>query len=56
MSIYSLDTLTKESGGRIVAEMCGFVVVVMLAVSLGVAPALQAIAPDVFVRARIDYE
>jgi hypothetical protein len=55
MSIYSLDTLTKEGGGRIAVEVFGHVEVVMLAFSLAIAPALQAITPDVFVRGGIDY-
>jgi hypothetical protein len=55
MSIYSLDTLTKEGGGRIAAEVCGLIVVVMLAFLLAIAPALQAIAPDVFISGGIDY-
>ena len=55
MSIYSLDTLTKEGGGRIAAEVVGLIVVVMLAFWFGVAPALQAVAPEVFVRSGINY-
>lgn len=55
MSIYSLDTLTKEGGGRIAAEVLGLAVVVSLGFSLAIAPALQAVAPEVFVQSGIDY-
>ena len=55
MSIYSLDTLTNEGGGRIAAEVLGLAVVVSLGFSLGIAPALQAVAPEVFVQSGIDY-
>ena len=41
--------------GGIAAEVLGLVVVVILVFSLAIAPALQAIAPDVLVRGAIDY-
>ncbi|TKX87197.1 hypothetical protein EXE43_04360 [Halorubrum sp. SS5] len=55
MSIYSLDTLTKEGGGHIAAEAVGVIVGFTLVFYLAIAPALQAVAPEVFVQAGIDY-
>jgi hypothetical protein len=55
MSIYSLDTLTEDGGGRILVETAGVAIGFTLVFSLAVAPALQAIAPEVFGRAVIGY-
>ena len=55
MSIYSLDTLTEERGGRILVETAGVAIGFTLVFHFAVAPALRAIAPEVFARAVIEH-
>ena len=56
MSIFSLDTLSKEGAVRISVEVLVVFGVVTLAYVLALEPILQSLAPNVYVQPGLDYD
>lgn len=55
MSIYSLETLSKEGFVRIAIETLGLFIGITVVFVVIIAPGLQAVAPDLFVQGGLDY-
>lgn len=55
MSIYSLDTLSKEGAVRLSVEVLGVFGVTTIVYLFAIEPTLQSVAPTVYTQAGLDY-